>query len=79
MGKQLRCIICNKLIAPIKGIDRKCCIDCKYLYKLIKTRKHFAGVTKEEILIEVKQRIKERKEKNIRRGLYCYRDIISNK
>lgn len=71
MGKQLRCIICNKLITPIKGIDRKCCIGCKQLYTSIKISKCFIGATKEEIFAETKRRVKERKEKN-EKGQYCY-------
>ena len=63
--KQLRCSICNKLIAPIKYKERKCCAWCKQDYLNVKTRKWVKtqNLSKEQIIAHLKERAKARKKK----------------
>lgn len=63
--KQLRCSICNKLIARIKDVDRKCCAWCKQDYITIWSRKWVKAqnLTKEQVIAHLKERAKARKKK----------------
>ena len=63
--KQLRCCICNKLIARIKDKERKCCTWCKQDYLGLKNRKWVKAqnLSKEQKIEYLKVRAKERKKK----------------
>jgi len=62
--KQLRCKICNKLIASIKGTDRKCCTNCKGDYIRSRKSKLYGGMTREETIRRLQRKVGEKKEKN---------------
>lgn len=63
--KQLRCSICNKLIARKKGEDRKCCAWCKQDYLGLGSRKWVKArnLTREQKIEYLKVRAKIRKKK----------------
>lgn len=63
--KQLRCSICNKLIAQMKDTDRKCCAWCKQDYQAIWSRKWVISqnLSKEQVIEYLKVRAKARKKK----------------
>lgn len=65
--KQLRCRICNKLITPIKGKDRKCCSQCKQDYLSLPKRKWVISqrLSKEQMIAYLQNRAKDRKLKYV--------------
>jgi len=64
-AKQLRCSICNKLIAQMKHKERKCCAWCKQDYLGLKKRKWVKALnlSKKQMIEYLRERAKVRKKK----------------
>ena len=62
-NKQIRCIICGTLMASMKDRERKCCIWCRRDYILSSKRIWSKGLTKDQIIRHLRQKVKKRKRK----------------